>query len=41
MIIAVSDDQELDNIMHRVLSRARDKGVKFNSKKDQFKVGHV
>ena len=35
------DDKEHDNILNRVLSRARDKGVKFNSEKIQFKIGQV
>ena len=41
LIIAAKDDQEHDNILHRVLSRARDTGVKFNSEKVQFKIGQV
>ena len=41
LIIAARDDQEHDNILHRVLTRAHDKGVKFNSEKVQFKVGQV
>ena len=40
-IIAARDNQEHDNILHRVLSRARAKGVKFNSEKVQFKIGKV
>ena len=31
LIIAATDDQEHDILMNRVLQRARDKGVKFNS----------
>ena len=30
-----------DSILHRVLTRARDKGVKFNSDKIQFKISEV
>ena len=41
LIIAARDDQEHDGILHRVLSRARDKGVKFNSEKVQFKIGQI
>ena len=41
LIIPARDDEEHDNIMHIVLSRARDKGVKFNSEKVQFKIGKV
>ena len=41
LIIAARDDQEHDDILHRVLTRARDKGVKFNSEKVQFKIGKV
>ena len=41
LIIAARDDQEHDDILHRVLTRARDKGVKFNSEKVQFKIGQV
>ena len=33
LIIAAADDQEHDSILHRVLIRARDKGIKFNSDK--------
>ena len=41
LIIAAADDQEHDSILHRVLARARDKGVKFNSDKIQFKISEV
>ena len=41
LIIAERDGQEHDDIVHRVLTRARDKGVKFNSEKVQFKIGQV
>ena len=41
LIIAATDDQEHDIIMDRVLQRARDKGVKFNSDKIQFKISEV
>ena len=41
LTIASRDDQEHDNILHRVLTRARDKGAKFNSEKVQFKIGQV
>ena len=41
LIIAARDDQEHDDILHRVVTRARDKGVKFNSEKVQFKIGQV
>ena len=41
LIIAATDDQEHDNILHIVLSRALDKGVKFNSEKVQFKIDEV
>ena len=41
LIIAAADDQEHDSILHRVLTRARDKGVKFNSDKIQFKISEV
>ena len=41
LIIAAADDQEHDSILHRVLARARDKGVKFNSDKIQFKITEV
>ena len=41
LIIATRDDQEPDNILHSVLSRARDKGVEFNSEKVQLKIGQV
>ena len=41
LIIAAKADQDHDNILHRVLSRSRDKGVKFNSEKVQCKIGEV
>ena len=41
LIIAATDDQEHDIIQNRVLQRARDKGVTFNSDKIQFKISEV
>ena len=41
MIIAARNDEEHDKILHKVLTRARECGVKFNSKKIQFRVTQV
>ena len=41
LIIEARYDQDHDNILHRVLSRARDKGVKFNIEKIKFKIGQI
>ena len=39
--IAARVDQGHDDILHIVLTRVHDKGVKFNSEKVQFKIGQV
>ena len=41
LIIAARDEQEHDRILRTVLQRAREKGVKFNKNKIQFKVSTV
>ena len=41
LIIAAADEQEHDRTLRKVLERARDKGVKFNSGKIQFKIDQV
>ena len=41
LTIAARHDHEHDNILHIVSSRARDKCVKCNSEKVQFKIGQV
>ena len=38
---SLQQHMEHDNILHRVLSRAHDKGVKFNSEKVHVKIGQV
>ena len=41
MIIAASDDKEHDETLRAVLERAREKNVKFNRSKIQYKVSEV
>ena len=41
LIIAAATEQEHDAILRKVLDRARDKGVRFNYDKIQFKVSEV
>ena len=41
LIIAARDEQEHDRILRTVLQKAREKGVKFNKNKIQFKVSTV
>ena len=41
LIIAAAAEQEHDAILRKVLDRARDKGVRFNYDKIQFKVSEV
>jgi len=41
MIIAARNDEEHDRILHKVLTRARECGLQFNSKKIQFRVSQV
>ena len=41
MILAAADDDEHDTIVHKVMKRARDKNVRFNKEKLQFKVTTV
>ena len=41
MIIAASDDKEHDETLRAVLERAREKNVKFNRSKIQYKVFEV
>jgi len=41
LIIASTDDPEHDIILNKMLQRARDKGVKFNSYNIQFKISEV
>ena len=41
LIIAATADQEHDIILNRVLQRARNKGVTFNSDKIQFKINEA
>ena len=41
LIIVARDEQEHDNILQTVLQRAREKGIKFNKNKIQFKVPTV
>jgi len=40
-IIAMADHQEHDHIMRLILTRAREKGVRFNKDKIQFKIASV
>jgi len=41
LIIAAKDDKEHDLILHKVLQRAREKNIRFNQKKLQFKTSEV
>ena len=41
LIIAAASEHEHDIILHKVLDQARDKGIRFNYKKIQFKVSLV
>ena len=41
IIIAASDEIEHDEIVHKVVQRARDKNIRFNKGKVQFKVSSV
>ena len=41
LIIAAATEQEHDAILCKVLDRARDKGLRFNYEKIQFKVSEV
>ena len=41
MIIATEDDQSHDETLRKVMARAREKGVKFNKNKIQYKVKEV
>jgi len=41
LIIAAANPQEHDHIMRLVLTRAREKGVRFNKDKTQFKIESV
>ena len=41
LIIAGRDEQQHDKILHRVMLRAREKGVRFNRSKLQFKLSQV
>jgi hypothetical protein len=41
MIIAAADDDEHDKILRKVLQRARERGVKFNKSKIQYKIKEV
>ena len=41
LVIAAAYDQEHDFILHRALTCARYKGVKYNSDKNQFKISDV
>ena len=41
IIIAANDDREHDIIMHKVMKRAREKNIKFNKSKLQFKLPQV
>ena len=41
IIVAAADEQEHDQIMRKLLQRARDANVKFNSAKFQYKISEV
>ena len=41
LIIAAKDDKEHDRILHEVMQRAREKNIRFNQKKLQFKTSQV